>query len=111
MGRRNRRNSFSGKTDEEARKAQDQWARVLAKACNIKGDDAGRFRGVANVGRLETNADVSCARWTPAGRVRCRGKVERRLADCVLIKSSALARRGPSRATATPHQHLQMMVR
>ena len=83
MGRRNRRNSFSGKTDEEARKAQDQWARGLAKACNIKGDDAGRFRGVANVGRLETNADVSCARWTPAGRVRCRGKVERRLADCV----------------------------
>ena len=88
MGRRNRRNSFSGKTDEEARKAQDQWARQLAKACNIKGDDAGRFRGVANVGRLETNADVSCARWTPAGRVRCRGKVERRLADCVLIKTS-----------------------
>ena len=50
MGRRNRRNSFSGKTDEEARKAVDQWARQLAKAYNIKGDDAGRFRGVANVG-------------------------------------------------------------
>ena len=88
MGRRNRRNSFSGKTDEETRKAVDQWARGLAKACNIKGDDAGRFRGVANVGRLETNADVSCARWTPAGRVRCRGKVERRLADCVLMKTN-----------------------
>ena len=88
MGRRNRRNSFSDKTDEETRKAVDQWARQLAKTCNIKGDDAGRFRGVANVGRLETNADVSCARWAPAGRVRCRGKVERRLADCVLIKTS-----------------------
>ena len=88
MGRRNRRNSFSGKTDEETRKAVDQWARGLAKTCNIKGDDAGRFRGVANVGRLETNADMSCARWTPAGRVRCRGKVERRLADCVLIKTT-----------------------
>ena len=67
MGRRNRRNSFSGKTDEETRKAVDQWARGLAKACNIKGDDAGRFRGVANVGRLETNADMSCARWTRRG--------------------------------------------
>ena len=86
MGRRNRRNSFSGKTDEETRKAVDQWARVLAKACNIKGDDAGRFRGVANVGRLETNADVSCARWTPAGRALPRQSREA-LADCVRVKT------------------------
>ena len=43
------------------------------KTCSIKGDDAGG-RGVANVGRLETNADVSCARWTPAGRVAAAAK-------------------------------------
>ena len=92
MGRRNRKNSFSGKTDEEARKATDQWARTLAKTCGLSGEDAGRARAVALVGRLETDMEVSCARWTQSGRVRCRGQVRRRLADCVLVQTGTGSR-------------------